>query len=189
MVDVSDDKSLYAAYHTPPVTGQPNPEAPTDVPLVIPSPQLDCAKTCCPGCKDLDLSQVPLIPVEEPMRNPFDVNQGRAACHQGVRTGQRAHRTGRVDRPGYGGVACMQPLGGRRQEYPTRCEREQDRLGWFAKFGLTGEQSGDNASEDDTDHSECWQFAPRRPIGTSRVLNGRSIAPSLVVGSSDGTSG
>lgn len=88
VVEVSDDKSLYATYHTPPVVGQPDPEAPMDVPLVIPLLQLDRAKTCCPGCKDLDLSQVPLIPVETLMRNPFDVNQGRAAHHQGVRTGQ-----------------------------------------------------------------------------------------------------
>ena len=108
-----DNESLYAAYHTLPVAGQPGPEAPTDVPLVVPSPHLDRAKTCCPGCEDLDLSQVLLIPIEQPMRNPFDINQGRAARRQGVCTGQRAHRTGRVDRPGYGGVAHVQPLGER----------------------------------------------------------------------------
>ena len=109
-----DDESLYAAYHMPPIMGQPGPEALMDVPLIVPLPQLERAKTCCPGCKDLDLSQVPLIPVETPMRNPFNTNQGRAAHHQGVRTGQRARQTGCIDCHSYGGIAQMQPLGGQR---------------------------------------------------------------------------
>ena len=71
---MSDDKLLYAVYHTPPIMGQLAPEAPMDVPLVVPSPQLEQVKMCCPGCQDLDLLQVPLIPVETLMRNPFDVN-------------------------------------------------------------------------------------------------------------------
>ena len=127
--NVSDNESLYASYHTPPIAGQPALEAPTDVPVVVPSPQIEQVKTCCPGCEDLDLSQVPLILVEMPMRNPFDVNQGRAACCQAVRYGQHAHRGGHTDCPGYGGVARMQPLGGSCQEYPSYCEQEQDRLG------------------------------------------------------------
>ena len=110
--NVSDDESLYATYHMPPVVGQPAPEALMDVPLVMLLLQIDQARTCCPGCEELDLSQIPLIPMEMPMRNPFDVNQGRAACCQGVHTGQWACQTGHIDCPSYSGVAQMQPLGG-----------------------------------------------------------------------------
>ena len=88
--NVSDEESLYASYHTPPIVGQVAPEAPTDIPIIVPLLQIEQAKMCCPGCEDLDLSQVPLIPVETPMRNPFDMNQGRAAHCQAVCYGQHA---------------------------------------------------------------------------------------------------
>ena len=37
-----------------------------------------------------------------------------------------------------------------RCEYPDRCEREQSRLGQFAKFGLAGEETGDDDSGSDS---------------------------------------
>ena len=113
-VDVdSDSESFYATYCAPLVGDQPAPEAPTDVPIVVPSPKVDQAKTCCPGCEELDLSQVPLIPVETPMRNPFVVEESTAVVR-----GQRARRgRGRANSQRYGGVPRMQPLGGK--QYPT----------------------------------------------------------------------
>ena len=87
---VSDNESLYSSYRTPvEVEAQPLPEVMMDIPIVVSSPQINWVRTCCLGCKEVDLSQVPLILVETPMRNPFDINQGRAACRQVV-CGQHA---------------------------------------------------------------------------------------------------
>ena len=115
----SNPDSYNEAYCTPgEVEAQLLPKAPTDVPIVVPSPLVDWARTCCPGCEGIDLAQVPLLPVEVPMENPFVVEEpavavrGQCACRSG----------GRSDSQRYGGVPQMQPLGG--QQYPGRGERE-----------------------------------------------------------------
>ena len=71
-----------------------------------------------------------------------------------VHSGQHARRGGRSDCRGYGGVTRMQPSSVPRHEYPDRCEREQNRLGRFAKLGLAGEETGDDESESDSSHAE-----------------------------------
>ena len=74
---VSDNELLYSSYRTPvEVEAQPLPEVMMDIPIVVSSPQIDRVRTCCLGCKEVDLSQVPLIPVETPMRNPLTSTKG-----------------------------------------------------------------------------------------------------------------
>ena len=75
-----------------------------------------------------------------------------------VRSGQRACRGGHSDCRGYGGVACMQPSTVPRHEYPDQCEREQSRLRQFAKFGLAGEETGDDESGSDSSHAREFRF-------------------------------
>ena len=72
---------------TPPE--QPAPERESDVSIVVPSLSIDRAHSCCPGCEEIDLSRVPLIPVEEPMENPFIVGEGEVSAPGRVR-GQHA---------------------------------------------------------------------------------------------------
>ena len=126
---------------------QAAPEHPTDVPIVVPTLPIDATFPCCPGCEVLNEPVTELVPIEEehPVSLPRD-NQGQGARMAAVHSGQRACRGGHSDRQGYGGIAHMQPSTVPRREYPDRCEREQSRLGWFAKFGLAGEETGDDKS-------------------------------------------
>ena len=105
-----------------------------------------------------------------------------------VRSGQRAHRGGRSDRRGYGGVARMQPSTVPRCKYPDRCEREQSRLGRFAKLGLAGEETGDNKSGSDSSHAEEFRFGVGFKRDGCRIRNGGCILSPLASGDSGGAS-
>ena len=105
-----------------------------------------------------------------------------------VRSGQRAHRGGRSDRQGYGGVARMQPSTVPRCEYPDRCEREQSRLGRFAKFGLAGEETGDDELGSDSSHAEEFRFGVGYKRDGRRIRDGGCVLSPLVSGDSGGTS-
>ena len=138
---------------------QAAPECPTNVPIIVPSPPIDATFPCCPGCEVLNKPVTDLVPIEEehPVSLPRD-NQGRGARMAAVHFGQHAHRGGRSDRRGYGGVARMQPSIVPRHEYPDRCEREQSHLGQFTKLGLAGEETGDNKLGSDSSHAEEFRF-------------------------------
>ena len=169
---------------------QATPEHPTDVPIVVPSPPVDTMFPCCPGCEVLNEPVTKLVPIEEehPISLPCD-NQGRGARMAAVRSGQHARRGGRSDRQGYGGVARMQPSIVPRCEYPDRCEREQSRLGQFAKFGLAGEETGDDKSGSDSSHAEEFRFG----VGFKRdgccIRDGGCVLSPLASGDSGGASG
>ena len=51
------------------VEAQLLPEALTDVPIVVPSPSVVQVRTCCLGCEGINLTQVPLLPMETLMAN------------------------------------------------------------------------------------------------------------------------
>ena len=169
----SDSESFYATYCAPVVEDQPAPEAPTDVPIVVPSPKVDQAKTCCPGCEELDLSQVPLIPVETPMKNPFVVEELTAVVR-----GQRARRgKGRANSRRYGGVPLMQPLGGK--QYPSREERESERVGRFAKTRSPSVEYTVAKRERSPSHCSCGPSS-KRPATSLRCIHyGRSELSSM----------
>ena len=105
-----------------------------------------------------------------------------------VCSGQRARCGGRSDRQGYGGVARMQPSTVPRREYPDRCEREQSRLGRFAKLGLAGEESEDNESGSDSSHAEEFQFGVGYKRDGRRIRNGGCVLSPLASGDSGGAS-
>ena len=130
-----------------------------------------------------------LVPIEEehPVNLPRD-NQGRGARMTAVRFGQHARRGGRSDRRGYGGVACMQPSIVPRRKYPDQCEREQSRLGRFAKFGLAGEETGDDESGSDSSHAEEFRFRVGYKRGGRRIRDGRCVLSPLAGGDSRGMS-
>ena len=169
---------------------QAAPERPTDVPIVVPSPPIDATFPCCPGCEVLNEPVTELVPIEEehPVSLPHD-NQGRGARMAVVRSGQRARCGGRSDRRGYGGVACMQPSTVPRHKYPDRCEREQSRLGRFAKLGLAGEETGDNESGSDSSHAREFRFGVGYKRNGRRIRDGGCVLSPLVSGESGGTSG
>ena len=110
---------------------------------MVPSPPIDATFPCCPSCEVPNEPVTELVPIEEdhPVTLPRD-NQGRGARMAAVRSSQHTRRGGHSDRRGYGGVARMQPSTVPRREYPDHCEREQSRLGRFAKFGLSREETG-----------------------------------------------
>ena len=113
-----------------------------------------------------------------------------------VRSSQRACRGGRSDRRGYGGVAHMQPSAVPRHEYPDRCEREQNRLGrfarlglgQFARLGLAGEVTGDEESENDSSHAEEFRFGVGYKRDGGRIRDGGCVLSPLASGDSGGTS-
>ena len=129
-----------------------------------------------------------LVPIEEehPVSLPRN-NQGRGAQMAAVCSGQRACR-GCSDRQGYGGVARMQPSIVPRREYPDRCEREQSRLGRFAKFGLAGEETGDDESGSDSSHAEEFWFGVGYKRDGRCIRNGGCVLSPLASGDSGGTS-
>ena len=126
---------------------------------MVPTPLIDATFLCCPGCEVLNEPVTELVPIKEehPVALPRD-NQGQGARMATVRSSQCARCGGRSDHQGYGGVAHMQPSLVPRHEYPDRCEREQSHLGWFAKFGLAGEETGDNDLGSNSSHAGEFQF-------------------------------
>ena len=168
---------------------QAAPERPTDVPIMVPSPSIDATFPCCPGCEVLNEPVTELVPIEEehPVSLPRD-NQGRGARMAAVRSGQRARRGGHSDCRGYGGVARMQPLTVPRCEYPDRCEREQSRLGRFAKLGLTGEETGDDESGSNSSHAEEFRFGVGFKRDGRRIRDGRCVLSPLASRDSGGAS-
>ena len=73
----------------------------------------------------------------------------------------------------------MQPSTVPRQEYPDRCEREQSHLRWFAKFGLTGEETGDNELGNDSSHAEEFWFRVGYKRDGHRIHDGGYILSPL----------
>ena len=130
-----------------------------------------------------------LVPIEEehPVSLPRD-NQSRGARMASVRSGQCARRGDRSDRRGYGGIARMQPSTVPRREYPDRCEREQSRLGRFAKLGLAGEETGDDESGSDSSHAEEFRFRVGFKRDGRRIRNGGCVLSPLASGDSGGAS-
>ena len=165
------------------------PEHPTDVPIVVPTLPIDATFPCCPGCEVLNELVTKLIPIEEkhPVSLPRD-NQGRGARMAAVRSGQRARCGGHSDRRGYGGIACMQPSVIPRCEYPDQCDREQSRLGQFAKLGLAREETGDDKSGSNSSHAEEFQFGVGYKRDGHRIHDGRCVLSPLASGDSRGTS-
>ena len=179
----------FEAYAEPSVPEQAALERPTDVPIVVPSPLIDATFPCCPGCEVLNEPVTKLVPIEEehPVSLPHN-NQGRGARMASVRSGQRACCGGHSDHQGYGGVARMQPSIVPRCEYPDRCEREQSRLGWFAKLGLAGEETGDDESGSNSSHAEEFKFGVGYKRDGRRIRDGGCILSPLASGDSGGTS-
>ena len=106
-----------------------------------------------------------------------------------VCSGQRAHRGGCSDHRGYGGIARMQPSSVPRCEYPDQCKWEQSRLGQFTKFGLTGEETGDDNSGSNFSHAEEFWFGVGYKRDGHRVHDGGCILSPLASGESGGMSG
>ena len=105
-----------------------------------------------------------------------------------VRSGQRARRGGCSDRQGYRGVARMQPSTVPRREYPDQCEREQSRLGRFAKFGLAGEETGDDELGSDSSHAEEFRFGVGFKRNGRHIRDGGCVLSPLASGDSGGAS-
>ena len=82
----------------------------------------------------------------------------------------------------------MQPSSVPRREYPDRCEQEQSRLGWFAKFGLAGEETGDNDSGSDSSHAEEFRFGVGYKRNGHRIHDGGCVLSPLASGESGGMS-
>ena len=82
----------------------------------------------------------------------------------------------------------MQPSIVPRHEYPDRFEREQSRLGWFAKFGLAREETGDNESGSDSSHAEEFRFGVGFKRDGRRIRNGGCVLSPLASGDSGGAS-
>ena len=79
-------------------------------------------------------------------------------------------------------------LGNVPRPYPSRCEQEQSRLHRFAARGLTGEETGDDASEDDSSHEGEFWYGVGFKRSLSCILDGGCVLPSLDVGGSGGLS-
>ena len=181
--------SYFEAYAEPSIPKQAEPERPTDIPIVVPSLPIDATFPGCPGCEVLNEPVTELVPIEED--HPIAVlhdNQGQGARMAVVRSGQRARHGGRSDRQGYGGIAHMQPSAVPRRQYPDRCEREQSRLGRFAKLGLTGEETGDNELGSDSSHAEEFRFGVGYKRDGHHIRDGGCVLSPLASGDSGGTS-
>ena len=83
----------------------------------------------------------------------------------------------------------MQPSTVPRHKYPDRCEREQSCLGLFAKFGLAGEETGDDDLGSNSSHAKEFRFGVGYKRNGCRVHNGGCVLSPLVSGESGGTSG
>ena len=83
----------------------------------------------------------------------------------------------------------MQPSTVPRCKYPDQCEREQSHLGQFAKFGVAGEETGDNESGSDSSHAKEFWFGVGYKRNGRRVHDGGCILSPLASGESGGMSG
>ena len=81
----------------------------------------------------------------------------------------------------------MQPSAVPRRKYPDRCEQEQDHLGRFAKFGLAGEETGDESGSDSS-HAEEFRFGVGYKRNGRRIRDGGCVLSPLVSGDSGGAS-
>ena len=149
----SEHASYFDMYIASPVE-QPALEAPTDVPIVVPTPPIDAIFPCCPGCKALNEPVTKLVPIKEdhPITLPCN-NQGQATRLTTVHSSQHACHGGHSDHQGYRGVAHMQPSTVPRHKYPDQCEQEQSCLGQFTRFRLAGEQTNDEGSASNSSHT------------------------------------
>ena len=182
--------SYFKAYAEPSVPEQAAPERPTNVPIVVPTPLIDATFPCCPSCEVLNEPVTELIPIEE--EHPVTLlhnNQGQGARMAAAHTGQRACRGGCSDCRGYGGIAHMQPSTVLRREYPDRCEREQSYLGWFAKFGLAGEDTGDDDSGSNSSHAKEFRFGVGYKRDGHCIHDGGCVLSPLASRDSGGMSG
>ena len=66
----------------------------------------------------------------------------------------------------------MQPSTVPRCKYPDQCEQEQSQLRRFAKFGLAGEETGDDESRSDSSHAKEFWFGVGYKGDGHRVHNG-----------------
>ena len=82
----------------------------------------------------------------------------------------------------------MQPSTVPRHEYPDRCKQEQNRLGWFAKFGLAGEETGDDDLGDNSSHAEEFRFGVGYKRNGRHVHDGGCVLSPLASRDSGGTS-
>ena len=62
--ELSNHSLYYEAYGLPAVEW-PAPEAPTDIPIVVPTLLIDVMFPCCPSCKVLDEPVTELVLIEE----------------------------------------------------------------------------------------------------------------------------
>ena len=76
-----------------------------------------------------------------------------------------------------------------RHEYPDQCEQEQSCLGQFAKFGLTGEETGDKESASNSSHAGEFQFRVGYKRDGRCVHDGGCVLSPLASGESRGMSG
>ena len=179
----------FEAYAEPSVPEQATPEHPMDVPIVVPTPPVNATFPCCPGCEVLNelVTELVLIEEEHPVGLPHN-NQGRGARMALVHSGQRARHGGHSDCQGYRGVAQMQPSTVPRREYPDQCEQEQSHLRRFAKFGLAGEETGDDDLGSDSSHAEEFWFRVGYKRDGRHIHDGGCVLSPLASGESGGTS-
>ena len=156
---------------------------------MVPTLSINSTFPCCPGCEVLNEPVTELVPIEEdhPVMLPHN-NQGRGARMATVCSGQCACCGGRSDRQGYGGVAHMQPSLVPRCKYPDRCKQEQSCLGWFTKFGLAGEETGDEDSGSNSSHAREFQFRVGYKRDGHCIHNGGCILSPLASRESGGMS-
>ena len=83
----------------------------------------------------------------------------------------------------------MQPSTVPRCKYPDQYKREQSRLGQFAKFGLAGEETGDDDSGSDSSHAEEFWFGVGYKRDGRHVYDGGCVLSPLASRDSGGTSG
>ena len=83
----------------------------------------------------------------------------------------------------------MQPSIVPRHEYPDQCKREQSCLGWFTKFRLAGEETGDNNSGSDSSHAEEFWFRVGFKRDGRHVHDEGCVLSPLVSRKSGGVSG
>ena len=77
-------------------------------------------------------------------------------------------------------MAHMQPSTVPRCKYPDRCKWERSHLGWFAKFGLAGEETGDDDSGSNSSHAgEFWFGVGYKRDGRHIYDGGASYLPWL----------
>ena len=83
----------------------------------------------------------------------------------------------------------MQPSSVPRCKYPDQCDHEQSCLRRFTKFGLTGEETGDEGSASDSSHAREFWFRVGYKRDGHCIYHGGSVVSSLVSGKSGGMSG